>query len=77
MSTAAIVKLAPVLTAERYKNPEWERPGRDFYWSGSLALLPKREIPLLVVVAGAAAAAPRRRRMPPIAMDTRNRTRRH
>ena len=30
-----------------------------------------------VVVAGAVAAAPRRRRMPPIAMETRNRTRRH
>jgi hypothetical protein len=32
---------------------------------------------LLVVVAGAVAAAPRRRRMPPIAMETQNRTRRH
>ena len=31
---------------------------------------------LVVVVAGAVAAAPRRR-MPPIAMETRNRTRRH
>ena len=48
MNQAAIIKLAPILTAERWKNPEWERPGRDFYWSGSLALLPKREIPLLV-----------------------------
>ena len=32
---------------------------------------------LVVVVAGAVVAAPRRRRMPPIAMETRNRTRQH
>jgi len=48
VSQDAIIKLAPLITPERWKNPEWERPGRDFYWSGSLALLPKREIPLLV-----------------------------
>jgi hypothetical protein len=43
-----MIKFAPVLTAERYNNPKWERPGRDFYWSGSLTLLPRRETPLLV-----------------------------
>jgi hypothetical protein len=32
---------------------------------------------LVVVVAGAVAAAVRRRRMPPITMETRNRTRQH
>jgi len=32
---------------------------------------------VVVVVAGAVAAAPRRTRMPPIAMEARNRTRRH
>lgn len=48
MSHTALIKFAPVYTAERYKNPEWERPGRDFYWPGSLKLIPDVETPLLV-----------------------------
>ena len=48
LSSTAIIKLAPVITAATWRNPEWERPGRDVYWSGSLVLLPRREVPLLV-----------------------------
>jgi len=40
VSVSAVIKFAPVLTVERYQNPEWARPGRDLYRSGSLQLLP-------------------------------------
>ena len=47
MTYDALIAIAPLLDAKRFRNPEWERPGRDSYWGGSLKLLP-REIPLLV-----------------------------
>ena len=36
MSHNISIKLAPVLTAERWDDPTWMRPGRAFYWPGSL-----------------------------------------
>ena len=49
MTHSALVKLAPVVSAERLNNPTWERPGRTMYWSGALRFLPNRsEIPLVV-----------------------------
>lgn len=47
MSYDALVAIAPLLDAKRFRNPEWEKPGRDSYWGGSLQLLP-REVALLV-----------------------------
>ena len=40
MSHNILVKLAPILTAERWDDPNWTRPGRTLYWPGSLRLLP-------------------------------------
>ena len=48
MSHTALIKFAPVLTAERWGNPEWTRPGRTFYWGGSLKLIPGTPTPLIV-----------------------------
>ncbi len=47
MTHAVCVKLAPVLTAERWDDPTWTRPGRDLYWSGSLRLLPGKPTPIV------------------------------
>ena len=48
MTHAVCVKLAPVLTAERWDDPNWTRPERTFYWPGSLRLLPGKPTPLVV-----------------------------
>jgi hypothetical protein len=48
MTHAVSVKLAPVLTAERWGYPKWTRPGRTFYWGGALRLLPGKPTPLVV-----------------------------
>ena len=45
---STVIKLAPVLTAERWGDPEWTRPGRTFYWPGSLKLIPRQPTPLVV-----------------------------
>ena len=43
------IKLAPVLTADRFRNPDWDRPDRTLYWRGALQFLPNRsEVPLFV-----------------------------
>ena len=42
------VKLAPVLTAERWDDPKWMRPGRAFYWNGALRILPARPTPIVI-----------------------------
>lgn len=47
MNYDALIAIAPLLDSTRFQNPEWERPGRDSYWGGSLQLLP-REVPLTV-----------------------------
>ena len=48
MSHTALIKFAPVLTAERWGDPKWTRPGRTFYWNGALKLIPGRVTPLVV-----------------------------
>lgn len=48
MSHTALVKFAPVLTAERWGDPTWTSPGRTFYWGRSLKLIPGTATPLLV-----------------------------
>ena len=48
MSYDATIAIAPLLDATRFGNPEWEREGRDSYWGGSLTLLHREGVPLLV-----------------------------
>ncbi len=48
MTHSAVIKLAPILTAERWGDPAWTRPGRTFYWPGALRLLPGKPTPLVV-----------------------------
>ena len=48
MTHSAVIKLAPILTAERWDDSAWTRPGRTFYWPGSLRLLPGKPTPLVV-----------------------------
>ena len=48
MSHTISIKLAPVLTAERWDDPKWMRPGRAFYWPGSLALIPRQPTPIVI-----------------------------
>ena len=45
MTHTVCVKLAPILTAERWDDPKWMRPDRVFYWPGSLKLIPRQANP--------------------------------
>ena len=47
MTHTVCVKLAPVLTAERWDDPKWMRPDRVFYWPGSLKLIPRQPTPIV------------------------------
>ena len=47
MTHTVCVKLAPILTAERWDDPKWMRPDRVFYWPGSLKLIPRRPTPIV------------------------------
>jgi hypothetical protein len=49
MTHDATIFIAPILDGERWKKPQWMRPGRKLYWPSSLTLLPTKEPrPLLV-----------------------------
>ena len=48
MSHNILVKLAPILDADRWDDPTWTRPGRTLYWPHSLRLLPGKPTPLVV-----------------------------
>jgi len=48
MSHEALITIAPLLDARRFRDPEWERPDRDSYWGGSLTLLRREGVPLLI-----------------------------
>lgn len=49
MSHEVTIKLAPVITADRFRNPDWDRPDRTLYRRGSLQFLPNRsEVPLVI-----------------------------
>ena len=48
MSHSALIKFAPVLTAERWSNPRWTRPDRTFYWNGALKLIPCQKTPVVI-----------------------------
>ena len=41
MSHNILVKLAPILDADRWDDPTWTRPGRTLYWPHSLRLRPE------------------------------------
>ena len=47
MSHNISIKLAPILTAERWDDPKWMRPDRVFYWPGSLKLIPRQPTPIV------------------------------
>ena len=47
MTHTVCVKLAPILTAERWDDPKWMRPDRTFYWPGSLKLIPRQPTPIV------------------------------
>ena len=47
MTHTVCVKLAPVLTVERWDDPKWMRPDRVFYWPGSLKLIPRQPTPIV------------------------------
>ena len=47
MTHTVCVKLAPILTAERWDDPKWMRPDRVFYWPGSLKLIPRQPTPIV------------------------------
>jgi hypothetical protein len=49
MTYEALLKVAPILTLERYNDPRWNRPGRSMYEPGSLRFAPAvSSVPLLV-----------------------------
>ena len=49
MTHEVTIKLAPILTADRFRNPEWDRPDRILYRRDALQLLPNRsEVPFIV-----------------------------
>jgi len=77
------IVVIPVETRKRagatIDEPPSTLPSTLTFWPGeaSLGATIVIRVGLVVVVAGAVPAAPRRTRMPPIAMEARNRTRRH
>lgn len=48
MSHNISIKLAPILTAERWDDPKWMRPGRAFYWNNALRMLPTKPTPIVI-----------------------------